>query len=344
MTAYRALALQTRVETIHNLPDVVSARELMHRTIDRIGGEVAAAVAWTGGDLRLVVLPESCLTGPAIADPVAEWTAKAAIDIDGPEYERFGDIASSHNVFIAGTAFERDENFPDLNFHTCFIVAPDGKVVLRYRRLHSLTTPTPYDVWDRYLDIYGYAGIFPVAATEIGVLAAIAGDEILHPEVARAFLMRGAEVFVHPTAQANDQTAASHDVCAAARAVENMAYVVSANAGGIQGGPRPGDSINGGSKIIDHRGLVIAKSGVGATMTCAAEIDLGALRRCRTRAGADNLVASQRFALFAEGYRTLEHFPPNTLLTAPPERSHFLDTQRATIARLVDEKVVRRGD
>lgn len=344
MTAYRALSLQTRVETIHNLPDVVSARELMHRTIDRIGGEVAAAVAWTGGDLRLVVLPEACLTGPAIGDPVSEWTAKAAIDIDGPEYERLGEIASSHHLFLAGTAFERDENFPDLNFHTCFIVAPDGKVVLRYRRLHSLDTPTPYDVWDRYLEIYGYAGVFPVAVTEIGVLAAIAGDEILHPEVARALVMRGAEVFVHPTAQANDQTAATHDVCAMARAVENMACIVSANAGGVQGGPRPGDSINGGSKIVDHRGVVLARAGVGATMTCSAEIDLGALRRFRTRPGADNLLAGQRFALFAEGYRTLEHYPPNTLLAAPPERSHFVDTQRATIARLVDEKVVRRDD
>lgn len=344
MTAYRALSLQSRVETIHSLPDVVSARELMHRTIDRIGAEVASAASWTGGDLRLVVLPESCLTGPAIGDPVAEWTAKAAIDVDGPEYERFGEIASTHGLFIAGTAFERDENFPEINFHTCFIVSPEGSVILRYRRLHSLDTPTPYDVWDKYLDLYGYAGVFPVAVTEIGVLAAIAGDEILHPEVARALAMRGAEVFVHSTAQANDQTAAAHEVCARARAVENMACVVSANAGGILGGPRPGDSINGGSRIIDHRGLVIAHAGVGATMTCSAEIDLGALRRARTRSGVDNVLAAQRFALYAEGYRTLEHYPPNTLLTAPPERGHYLETQRATINRLVDGKVLRRPD
>lgn len=344
MTAYRALSLQTRVETIHNLPDVVSARELMHRTIDRIGGEVAIAASSAGGDLRLVVLPEACLTGPAIGDPVEDWTKKAAIDVDGPEYDRFGEIASNHQIFIAGTAFERDENFPGLNFHSCFVVAPDGKVILRYRRLHSLTTPTPYDVWDRYLEIYGYAGVFPVAVTEIGVLAAIAGDEILHPEVARAFAMRGAEILVHPTSEPNGSAAASHEVCALARAVENMAYVVSANAGGTLGGPGAGDSINGGSRIVDHRGLLLACSGLGATMTCSAEIDLGALRRFRTRPGADNLLAGQRFALFAEGYRTLEHYPSNTLLAAPPGRDHFIDTQRTVIARLIQEKVVRKAD
>lgn len=344
MTAYRALALQTRLDTINALPDVVSAREQMHRTLDRIGAEVGAAATWIGKDLRLVVLPEYFLTGYAMGDPIEQWTQKAAIDPDGPEYQRLGEIAQSHNLFLAGNAFERDENFPGMNFQCCFVVAPAGKVILRYRRLNSMYTPTPHDVWDRYLEIYGYEGVFPVAHTEIGVLAPIASEEILYPEIARAFAMRGAEVFFHPTSQTNEHAIAAKDVCTVARAIENMAYVVSANTGGIHGTPLPCDSTNGGSKIVDHRGLVISRSGFGETMTCSAEIDLNALRRFRTRPAMENLLARQRFDLFAEGYRLRRHYPPNTMLGGIPPRTHFIETQRATIARLVEQGILRKPE
>ena len=344
MTAYRALALQTRLETINGLPDVVGARELMHRTIDRIGSEVAAAATWIGKDLRLVVLPEYFLTGYAMGDPIEQWTQKAAIDPGGPEYQSLGEIAQSHNLYLAGNAFERDAHFPGLNFQCCFIVAPDGKVILRYRRLNSMFTPTPHDVWDRYLEIYGYEGVFPVANTEIGVLAPIASEEILYPEIARAFAMRGAEVFFHPTSQANEHAIAAKDVCTVARAIENMAYVVSANTGGIHGTAIPCDSTNGGSKIVDPRGLVISKAGFGETMTCTAEIDLNALRRFRTRPAMDNLLARQRFDLFAEGYRTRQHYPANTMLGGIPPRAHFMEIQRSTIARLIEKGILRKPD
>ena len=344
MTAYRALALQTRLETINGLPDVIGARALMHRTIDRVGSEVAAAATWIGKDLRLVVLPEYFLTGYAMGDPIEQWTQKAAIDPGGPEYQSLGEIARSHNLYLAGNAFERDEHFPGLNFQCCFIVAPDGKVILRYRRLNSMFTPTPHDVWDRYLEIYGYEGVFPVASTEIGILAPIASEEILYPEIARAFAMRGAEVFFHPTSQANEHAIAAKDVCTVARAIENMAYIVSANTGGIHGTAIPCDSTNGGSKIVDPRGLVISRAGFGETMTCTAEIDLNALRRFRTRPAMDNLLARQRFDLFAEGYRTRQHYPKNTMLGGIPPRSHFIETQRATITRLIEKGVLRKPD
>ena len=344
MTAYRALALQTRLDTINALPDVIGARESMHRTLDRIGSEVSAAATWIGKDLRLVVLPEYFLTGYAMGDPIEQWTEKAAIDPDGPEYQRLGEIAQTHNLFLAGNAFERDANFPGLNFQCCFVVAPEGRVILRYRRLNSMYTPTPHDVWDRYLEIYGYEGVFPVANTEIGVLAPIASEEILYPEIARAFAMRGAEVFFHPTSQTNEHAIAAKDVCTVARAIENMAYVVSANTGGIHGTPLPCDSTNGGSKIVDHRGLVISRSGFGETMTCSAEIDLNALRRFRTRPAMENLLARQRFDLFAEGYRTRQHYPSNTMLGGIPARAHFIETQRATIARLIESGVLRKPD
>ena len=68
-------------------------------------------------------------------------------------------------MFIAGNAYETDKNFPDLYFQASFIIAPNGNVVLRYRRLNSMYAVTPHDVWSKYLDIYGIEGVFPVADT-----------------------------------------------------------------------------------------------------------------------------------------------------------------------------------
>src|SRR2546430_2207941 len=75
-------------------------------------------------------------------------------------------------------------------------------LVLRYRRLLSMFAPSPWDVWDAFLDRYGIDAVFPVATTEIGRLAAIASEEILYPEIARAHAVKGAEILLHSTSEA----------------------------------------------------------------------------------------------------------------------------------------------
>ena len=95
--------------------------------------------------------------------------------------------------------------------------------------------PTPHDVWDQYLDIYGLEAVFPVAETEIGRLACIASEEILYPEIARCLMMRGAEVFLHSSSEAGSVQLTHKDIAKRARAIENMSYVVSANSAGISG-------------------------------------------------------------------------------------------------------------
>jgi hypothetical protein len=58
----------------------------------------------------------------------------------------------------------------------------------------------------------------------------------------------------------------------------------------------------------------------------------------------DNLLARQRFDLFAEGYRTRRHYPPNTMQAGIPARAHFIETQRATIARLIESGILTKPD
>jgi predicted amidohydrolase len=200
--------------------------------------------------------------------------------------------------------------------------------------------PTPHDVWDKYLDCYGIEGVFPVAKTAIGNLAAIASEEILYPEVARCLAMRGAEIFLHSTSEVYGKERSPKEAAKISRAVENMAYIVSANTAGIANIPIPIASADGGSKIVDYRGLVLAETGSGESMAAFAEIDLEALRRYRRRPGLNNLLSRQRLELYADSYRQSHFYPVNTMLEGEVDRKHFIQTQQETIERLAKLGVI----
>jgi predicted amidohydrolase len=339
---YIALALQTRCDAINRLSGDAVRRAMLH-AIERIGAQIRAARAFLGPDLRLVVLPEYFMTSYPLGDSIDGWAAKAAIDARGPEYEALGSVAAANEVYLSGNAYENDAHFPGLYFQTSFIIAPGGDVILRYRRLISMYTPTPHDVWDRYLDIYGIEGVFPVADTELGRLACCASEEILFPEVCRAHALRGAEIILHSSSEVASPDLTPKDIAKRARAVENLVYVVSANTGGLYDAGIPPASTDCMSKIIDYKGNVLCNTAGGETVAANASIDLAALRHWRQRPGMPNYFARQRLEVFASSYQGTV-YPPNTLLDASghviPERSHFMDRQRETLERLHDQNLV----
>ena len=338
--SFRALALQVTASAVNRVRDRAEARSRMQETVDRIGVQIAASLAFIGFDCRLVLLPEYVLTGFPIGETLADWAEKACLSMTDPLYESLGKIAQKHSIFLAGNAYESDPNFPGLYFQTCFVIDPTGSIVLRYRRLNSMFAPTPHDVWERYLDCYGLDGVFPVAKTEIGNLAAVASDEILFPEVSRCLALRGAEILLHPTSEIFSRGRSPKDAAKIARAVENSAYVISANTAGIANSPIPGASTDGGSQIVDYRGQVLAETGAGESMAAFAEIDLAGLRRFRRRPGLNNLLARQRLELYVDCYRQFRMYPPNTMLEGKVERQHFIQTQRETIEHLAKLGVI----
>jgi predicted amidohydrolase len=338
--AYKALALQITCHAINQSRDRQEARSQMQTAIKRLEQQIAASLAFIGADCRLIVLPEYFLTGFPMGESLEDWAEKACLEGTGPEYEALGTIAQRHRIFLAGNAYEVDSHFPGLYFQTCFVLAPGGSVILRYRRLNSLFAPTPHDVWDRYLEQYGLDGVFPVAKTEIGNLAAVASDEILFPEVARCLAMRGAEVLIHPTSEVYGQSRSPKEAAKISRAVENMMYVISANTAGIANSSIPIASVDGGSKLVDYRGLVLAETGAGESMAAFAEVDLAALRRYRRQPGLGNLLSRQRFDAYVESYQHSEFYPRNTMMHGAIERKHFIQTQLATIERLAEQGII----
>lgn len=345
---YAAVALQLTARSVEAAANASAARQQIAQHIESLAAPIRSAKLFIeqygGTPCRLAVLPEYLFTSYPGRISIADFADKAAFAVDGPEYDALGRLAQRLGMFIAGNAYETDRHFPGLYFQASFVVAPSGKVVLRYRRLNSMFAPTPHDVWSKYLDIYGLDGVFPVAATEIGKLAAIASEEILYPEIARAHALRGAEVFVHSSSEIGSPLATPKAIARRARAMENLAYVVSANTAGISGTAMPAASADGNSAVVDWKGNLLAESNAGETFTAFADIDLGALRAARRKPGMTNFLARQRTALFSEVYAGETHQRADSLIknnaVVTPDRDHFRRTQDEVIERLAKEGLI----
>ena len=345
---FAAVALQIAARSVERLSDRAEVSAQMLAMIDEIGVKIRASGVFIqqygGSPLRLAVLPEYFLTSYPGRISIPDFAEKAALDMDGPEYAAMGRIAQAQNLFLAGNAYERDPNFPGIYFQTCFVIGPSGDIVLRYRRLNSMFAPTPHDVWSKYLDVYGMEGVFPVARTEIGNIAAIASEEILYPEIARAHALRGAEIFVHSSSEIGSPLATPKQIAKRARAFENIAYVVSANTAGIEGSAMPLASADGNSVVIDYKGNPLAESNTGETFTAFADLDINALRTQRRKCGMTNFLARQRLELFAPVYAGQSPQPANSLIENGelkiPDRDHFLRVQEQVIERLAKDGVI----
>ncbi len=345
---YAAVAMQLAARSVERAADKAAARKQMMETIASMEPKIRSAGVfvqqYAGTPVKLAVLPEYVLTSYPGRISIPDFADIAALEVDGPEYEAMGAMAQRLGMFIAGNAYEVDRHFPGLYFQTSFVLAPSGDVVLRYRRLNSMFAPTPHDVWSKYLDLYGLDGVFPVARTEIGNLAAIASEEILYPEIARAMALRGAEVFVHSSSEIGSPIDTPKAIAKRARAQENMAYVVSANTAGIELSSLPVGSGDGNSMVVDYKGRVLAESNSRETFTAFAEIDLGALRATRRKPAMTNFLARQRLELFAAVYAGKSPQPADSLIqnneVIIPNRDFFQRIQEESIERIIKDGVI----
>ncbi len=341
---YQALALQAACYAVNRCATVEETRERMMANIERIHRQVLGSKGFIGPDLKLVVAPEYFLTSYPLGETLPSWAAKAAIAPDGPEYARLGDMCRDACIYFSGNVYETDPHFPGLYFQCSFVIDDKGQTILRYRRLVSMFAPTPHDLWDRYLEIYGLDGVFPVADTPLGRLACIASEEILYPEIARSLALRGAEVFLHSSSEVCSPRLTPKDVGKRARAYENCAWLISANSGGIRDSDMPENSADGMSKIVDYLGEVRVEAGMGESMVANFSIDIEALRRARKKPGMGNVLARQRLELFAATYAG-SIYPANNMLDADgkptvPDRAHFMAMQKQSIGNLVAHGVL----
>src|SRR5690606_30603908 len=115
--------------------------------------------------------------------------------------------------------------------------------------------------------------------------------------------------------------------------------VVSANTAGVFGTALPPASGDGGSQIVDFRGNVVAQALQGPSMAANVDLDLEGLRASRRRVGMENMLARQRFELYAPTYAKYTLYPANTV-DGVPAREDFRRAQQSVIDRLAADGVI----
>jgi predicted amidohydrolase len=256
MKPWRALCLQTRTPVLGEA-EVTTAREILRERFQ----QYAAMLAQSADGCDLVLFPEYMCgpAGPKLA---------GVLDFPGPELEFLQTLAQKHRIFLGGHAYTRDGRFPGRYFNTSFLLDRSGNLILKFYRIHTYHSHSPHDFWDAYIDAVGVEGAFPVADTELGKLSMLASMEFMFPEIARMFVLRGAEVLLHDTSEQIVDESVKR-----CRALENMAFVISTNVPLVGAG-----NLRVGSRIIGWNSDVLASVEDGTEGHCTAAIDLDSLR------------------------------------------------------------------
>ena len=105
LEAYRALPLQVICQAVNKTTTREEEAQLMSHTIEKIGKQISSSKRFIGEDCKLVVLPEYFLTSFPMGESISDWAEKAAIDMDGKEYESLGEIAQNNAIFLSGNVY-----------------------------------------------------------------------------------------------------------------------------------------------------------------------------------------------------------------------------------------------
>jgi len=211
---------------------------------------------------RLYLFPELFLTGD---HPFHRSTPKAHVShrIPGPLTERLGAIAARSKRWLQpGSIYERSGRS---TFNTALLFAPNGDLVLRYRKLFPWM---PYETSTPGTEPPGAASI-----PRIGTVGLMICYDGWFPEVSRGLALAGAEVIVAPTMTSTPDRE-EELVLARANAIVNQCYVLNVNAALTVGGGR--------SIGVDPEGRVLFEGGSGEELFPEV-LDLDRVRTVRER-------------------------------------------------------------
>jgi predicted amidohydrolase len=301
MEPWTGACLQTKTISLAAPKTPSDVRAAIIAGIDRFDRLIADSLA--AGPSDLFLLPEK-----ALGD--REEDLRGCIEFPGPEIEHLQAVAQKHGVFLGANAYTLSADFPGRYFNTSFLLNRSGDIVLKSYRLHTYHSTSPHDFWERFLDKVGLDGAFPVARTELGNIAMLPSMELMYPEIARLFVLRGAEVLLHTTMEKIVDRSTKRT-----RAAENMAYLLSANISTHVGAD---EFMDVGSLIVNWRGQVLAGKNQGEEGTCSALIDIGSLRSRRANPDIQfpeygvNYLSRLRTEIAATGYSAATIYPVDT--------------------------------
>jgi predicted amidohydrolase len=210
---------------------------------------VETRLAALDGSADLVVLPEGTMHDFGATDHDLRAVAEP---LDGPFVATITSQARRLGATVVAGMFERPghDGSGGLPFNTLVVAGPDGSLEATYRKIHLY-------------DSFGYRESERLAAGEVEpVVVDVAGlhaglmtcYDLRFPEMGRALVDAGAELFVVPAAWVAGEHKLNHwRTLLTARAVEDTVAVVAA----AQGGER----YTGHSLVVDAWGSIVAEAG-----------------------------------------------------------------------------------
>jgi N-carbamoylputrescine amidase len=193
----------------------------------------------------------------------------------GPTHRFAAEQAAAHGVHVHASLFERAEEGDGLGFNTAILVAPDGELVARTRKLHIPVTAGYYE--DRYFRPGpADADPFPVVALGEAKLGLPTCWDQWFPELARAYSLAGAEVLIYPTAIGSEPDHPEFDTqplwegVIVANGIANGLFMVAVN----RTGEEPPLRFYGSSFISDPYGRVLVQAPRDDPAVLVADLDL----------------------------------------------------------------------
>lgn len=238
--------------------------QLIGDPLKAFADEAARALESNPGT-KLLVFPELHLFGDGSPDRHRTEALRAAAEpLDGPRMMGLADLARKLGVWLVPGSLCESGPGGEL-FNTQVVLSPSGELAGSYRKIFPWRPHEPYDPGDQFvvvdLDGEGRVGLN------------ICYDAWF-PESSRQLAWMGADVILN-VVKTTTPDRALELVLARANAIVNQVFVVSVNCGGPTG--------EGRSIIVDPEGEVIAEAPGAAPTLLAADLDLGAVDRVRTK-------------------------------------------------------------
>ena len=215
-------------------------------------------------ETRLLAYPEfhTCTVDGGRAERERQYR-ELAEPLDGPRVTALRSIAREAGVWLVpGTVLESGAR-GEL-FNTAVVIAPDGEVAARYRKIFPWRPSEPFDPGTDFVT-------FDIP--DVGRVGLAVCYDLWFPEIIRHLAWLGAEVVVIPT-QTSTADRAQEQVLARAAAIQNQVFVLSVNAAGPLG--------TGRSIIVDPEGLVRVQSPGEGEARLSDVIDLDTVTKART--------------------------------------------------------------
>ena len=337
---YLAMVVQSRVISATGMSQVHQNLEHVCKLIDQY---MKGVWQLSGGAApKLVVFPESFLHGyGAMKTRTYESNSKFALRIPGEETKALGEKCKQYGFYLAGSAFEKVDEFPNHFFNTGFIISPEGEVILKYRKINASNnnieiSASPVDVMKNY----GPKELFPVVKTPIGNLGMFICYDGWFPEAARCLMINGCEIMMRPMGPSGIPTVSEREwwiMQNRSRAYENLAYVLGSNWADSPDSDY-GSSSSGSSMIVDFRGNVVSQHTDASEWFVMGAIDVEALRRGRSQIFM-NYIAQLRMETYAQVFQGKTFFPPHYF----PERNKQSQSETWAIQTAIVERLQREG-